>query len=105
MKDNGSFGAWDWDALANEWDELPLGDWGVPAWKVPEPPKSGLPSELDGVDIDPEKLPKIDGDDLTAMERVIIVYPKSREAEVAQLIGLEAIEKVVYNIGEILPEE
>ena len=32
MKDNGSFGAWDWDALANEWDELPLGDWGVPTW-------------------------------------------------------------------------
>ena len=32
MKDNGSFGAWDWDALANEWDELPLGDWGVPNW-------------------------------------------------------------------------
>ena len=32
MKDNGSFGAWDWDALANEWDDLPLGDWGVPNW-------------------------------------------------------------------------
>ena len=30
--DNGSFGAWDWDALANEWDDLPLGDWGVPNW-------------------------------------------------------------------------
>ena len=30
--DNGSFGAWDWDALANEWDDLPLGDWGVPSW-------------------------------------------------------------------------
>lgn len=30
--DNGDFGAWDWDALANEWDDLPLGDWGVPAW-------------------------------------------------------------------------
>ena len=32
MLDNGSFGAWDWDALANEWDDLPLGDWGVPNW-------------------------------------------------------------------------
>lgn len=30
--DNGDFGAWDWDALANEWDDLPLGDWGVPSW-------------------------------------------------------------------------
>lgn len=34
--DNGSFGAWDYDALANEWDDLPLGEWGVPAWKTPE---------------------------------------------------------------------
>jgi len=36
IKDNGSFGAWDFDALANEWDSLPLNDWGVPAWSVPE---------------------------------------------------------------------
>lgn len=33
IKDNGStFGSWDWDALANEWDELDLEGWGVPAW-------------------------------------------------------------------------
>lgn len=32
MKDNGSFGKWDWDTLANEWDDEPLPDWGVPAW-------------------------------------------------------------------------
>lgn len=31
--DNGSFGAWDYDNLANEWGDLPLTDWGVPAWK------------------------------------------------------------------------
>ena len=32
MKDNGSFGSWNYDALANEWSDLPLGDWGVPVW-------------------------------------------------------------------------
>ena len=32
IKDNGSFGSWDFDALANEWDDLPLTEWGVPAW-------------------------------------------------------------------------
>ena len=36
IKDNGSFGAWDYDALANEWDDLPLADWGVPAWDAQE---------------------------------------------------------------------
>jgi len=29
VKDNASFGAWDWDVLANEWGDLPLADWGV----------------------------------------------------------------------------
>lgn len=29
IKDNGSFGGWDTDALANLWDDLPLCDWGV----------------------------------------------------------------------------
>lgn len=32
IKDNGSFGEWDMDMLANEWDDLPLVEWGVPAW-------------------------------------------------------------------------
>lgn len=36
VKDNGTFGSWDFDALANEWDDLPLTDWGVPAWEMEE---------------------------------------------------------------------
>ena len=34
--DNGAFGSWDYDMLANEWDDLPLGEWGVPAWSTEE---------------------------------------------------------------------
>lgn len=33
MLDNGSFGSWNYDALANEWDDLPLMDLGIPAWE------------------------------------------------------------------------
>ncbi len=29
IKDNGSWGEWDMDALANSWDDLPLAEWGV----------------------------------------------------------------------------
>jgi DNA modification methylase len=29
IKDNAGFGEWDFDLLANEWGELPLGDWGI----------------------------------------------------------------------------
>lgn len=37
MKDNGTFGSWDYDALANEWDDLPLAEFGVPTWNTDEP--------------------------------------------------------------------
>ena len=47
IKDNGAFGAWDYDALANEWDDLPLGDWGVPAWsKEEEKSLDGISDEV-----------------------------------------------------------
>lgn len=29
IKDNSSYGDWDWDILANEWGELPLSEWAV----------------------------------------------------------------------------
>ena len=44
--DNGSFGSWDYDALANEWDDLPLVDLGIPAWEPEQDwQKNGLSSE------------------------------------------------------------
>jgi len=35
IKDNSSFGEWDWDLLANEWDVDELKDWGldIPKWE------------------------------------------------------------------------
>jgi len=50
MKDNGSFGAWDYDALANEWDDLPLVDWGVPAWEGEQPKKEEKEAKEDNFD-------------------------------------------------------
>lgn len=32
LKDNGTFGSWDWDILANEWPTEQATAWGVPAW-------------------------------------------------------------------------
>lgn len=34
--DNGAFGSWDYDMPANEWDDLPLCEFGVPAWETDE---------------------------------------------------------------------
>lgn len=32
IKDNIGYGEWDWDNLANEWDEKKLEDWGLDVW-------------------------------------------------------------------------
>jgi hypothetical protein len=38
IKDNVSFGEWDWDVLANEWETTELESWGIdfPFWKQAE---------------------------------------------------------------------
>lgn len=141
IKDNGDFGQWDYDALANEWDADDLNDWGVDVWQnkevddvfndKPEAPTGGgvplspeaaeilaneqdndnpvnfggnLPPELQGVDLNPDNLPKIQGTDETPFERIIIVYSKDRKGEICSLLGLPDINKVVYHLDEILGE-
>lgn len=32
VKDNVNFGEWDWDNLANEWDNKKLNEWGMDVW-------------------------------------------------------------------------
>lgn len=57
IKDNGAFGQWDFDQLANEWSDLDLIGWGVPAWETDElPPIDGelKPTEaLSSLEYDP----------------------------------------------------
>ena len=127
IADNASFGEWDYDRLANEWDNNELVSWGLDVWQ-PEPPMqtggntnglataeaeggdivfdaTNLPPELQGQDINPDYLPKIEGSNEVAMERIIIVYPKERADEIANMCGLETIDKVVYSIDELIHKE
>lgn len=36
IKDNGAFGQWDASALLEEWGDMPLDNWGVDGWQIPE---------------------------------------------------------------------
>lgn len=64
---------------------------------------TGLPNELQGKDLTPNNLDKIEGDDQTLMQRVIITYPFERQEELERMLGVK-IEKIVYNIKELLHE-
>lgn len=119
---------WDFDLLQEEMGELAgdfdLGEFGFPDYfnddgapqeqggAAPGAPAgagaeqpvdtSALPPELQGATLTPPPMQDFSGDDQTAMERVIIVYPKARESEIAFLLGLKEITKVVYTIDEIV---
>tara|TARA_R110002020_G_scaffold212120_1_gene418544 strand:+ start:5495 stop:6034 length:540 start_codon:yes stop_codon:yes gene_type:complete len=36
VKDNVGFGDWDWDILANNWDNIKLAEWGMDVWQPQE---------------------------------------------------------------------
>lgn len=76
IKDNGAFGSWDYDMLANEWDDLPLSDWGVPAWVVPT------------AAVDPEsffeEVNKINAEKLAPQDIKIEVLIPEEEADIEQ---------------------
>ena len=37
IQDNASYGEWDYDALANDWDATDLNEWGLDLWQEEEP--------------------------------------------------------------------
>lgn len=104
IKDNVGFGDWDTNMLANAWNTDILKDWGMEDWQLAgfEGKKDDkLPEELQGVDLTPDDLPDIKGDDETEKQRIIIVYSKDQEDYLAALIGVAKIDKVVYNLDEL----
>lgn len=59
IKDNGSFGEWDFDSLANEWGDLPLTDWGVPVFDEDEEKQDEPEVVEDDFDEDEDVEPRV----------------------------------------------
>ena len=75
--DNGSFGSWDYDMLANEWDDLPLSDWGVPAWDTAD---LDLDLDLNG------RVSKEDMEKIAGEFSMTFVFPSSQKGVVESYI-------------------
>lgn len=101
IKDNVNVGEWDWMQL-EAWDEQQLQDWGVGV-EMPDfgGGEQNLPEELQGKNLIPDELEKLQGRDETLMQRVIITYKPEQEKQVAELLGLDEIEKVMYKFDEL----
>lgn len=71
IKDNGAFGEWDMEMLANEWDDLPLDEWGVAVKAVKDQKMTEILSKLEFSSIyyEPVEKPRLRLEDCIDMEK------------------------------------
>lgn len=96
MLDNGSFGAWDFDALANEWDDEPLTEWGVPY--VPN-----VEEEVEKAEKDEEVAAKLPFTEVLGEEHNYIVLYFDNEVDWLQaqtIFDIHAVQKLPTAKGE-----
>jgi len=92
IKDNVGFGEWDWDALANEWNEEELQDWGldIPGF---EEMQEVLEAEEDDFDVPDEiKTDIVPGDLFEIGEHRLLCGDSTDSDQVAKLMGGEKAE-------------
>lgn len=90
IKDNVSFGTWDYDALANGWDESSLGDWGMDVWQM-QP--TSFAEQKDEAKDSTEKFTL--GDDEVDSSPINIGYKPEYRIEV--IVDSESSQEKLYN--------
>lgn len=79
IKDNVGFGEWDWDILANEWDNTQLGEWGLDVWQPEEDVDYSI---LDEEDVDDQLKDMADG----VMKAIQIEFEPDHYDEAYELV-------------------
>ena len=88
IKDNVSFGEWDWDLLGNEWNSIEIAEWGLDVWQNPDD-KNSLDAELEWTDM-PEYLQE----DLTPSRQIIVSFRNEKDVQAfAKLLGQKITDK------------
>jgi hypothetical protein len=87
IKDNSSFGEWDWEILANEWSELPLDDWGINI------PKFIIEDEI------PAK-----GGRTTTLEEKYDTYVNASIKQIVLYYELQEYENIIQSLDKIAKE-
>lgn len=86
IKDNGQWGKWDFDRLANEWDAQKLQDWGVHVWA--------------GEDADPGSIDALFTGEESAKakpERIVVELPEDLKGERDKIVELLKGAVSMYN--------
>ena len=87
IKDNSSFGEWDWDLLANEWEVKELSDWGL---------------DLPKIYFDEDKEPDIDKDIFSDQ---LDTYINAKIKQITLYFDSEDYEKAINDLQTIREKE
>ena len=82
LKDNIAYGKWDWDELANQWDDAPLADWGMPVWEQEQQEEQQAAADNAGSDAAPAPAGKdLSSEDTSVMQLVVNVKDEHEQEE------------------------
>jgi hypothetical protein len=86
IKDNSSFGEWDWDLLANEWEIEELSDWGL-----------DIPASYFDEDVEPDF-------DMDELDKDLDIYINSKVKQITLYFDNQQYEYVLAKLDEIMEE-
>ncbi len=91
IKDNVSFGAWDWDLIANEWEAEQVTDWGLDLPVFDEIDYSGKNKEIDPENFEDEMIIKLKytEEDYLKVKEQLSKIAETAEQAVWKLLGNE----------------
>ena len=87
IKDNSSFGEWDWDLIANEWEVKELSDWGL---------------DLPKIYFDEDKEPEIDKD---IFDHELDTYINAKIKQITLYFNADDYEKAIDDLQKIREKE
>lgn len=104
IKDNGSWGEWDFDALANAWSDLPLSEWGIAVPIVDDPDDPDYSRKIESPAYEPNGK-KENIEDLVDQARTKALLAEIDRAriddDVKTFLRLAAARHLVFNYARI----
>jgi len=86
IKDNSSFGEWDWDLLANEWEINDLSEWGL-----------DIPASYFDEDVEPEF-------DMQQLDKDLDIYINNKIKQIVMYLDNDQYEYALNKFEEIMQE-
>ena len=101
-KDNISYGAWDYEQLANHWDEHLLQSWGMPIWaEQPESEPANTTTGESGTSGTSSETGEASEKPAPPEGRIEIRFARQHAMALGQFLGVGELDRVVYRFEDL----